>query len=157
MSGFRFHRSGDAYRGNRGFSLIEVLVALLVTSVGLLGLASLQITGMKYNHNAYLRSEATFLAKDLVERMRANRVAALNGDYDTAFADAAPGAGSLASTDLSDWKGAVGSVLPAGEGSASVNGRIVSVSLRWDDARGEGGSENPDDGDPMVFVYTTEI
>ncbi|HLE93281.1 MAG TPA: type IV pilus modification protein PilV, partial [Sulfuricaulis sp.] len=57
---------------HRGFSLIEVLVALLVLSIGLLGLAALQTTSLQYNTGSYFRTQATFLAYDIIDRMRAN-------------------------------------------------------------------------------------
>lgn len=56
-----------------GFSLVEVLIALLVIAIGLLGLASLQARGLKFNHDAYVRSQATNMTYDIVERMRARR------------------------------------------------------------------------------------
>jgi type IV pilus assembly protein PilV len=59
-----------------GFSLIEVLIAVLVFSVGLLGLAGLQAISLKNVHSAYLRTQATFLAYDMIDRMRANKNAA---------------------------------------------------------------------------------
>ncbi len=68
-------------RRNQGFSLIEVLVALLVLSVGLLGLAALQTTSLKYNTDSYVRSQATFLVYDLVDRMRLNLSAVASGNY----------------------------------------------------------------------------
>ena len=144
-------------RRRGGFSLIEVMIALLITSVGLLGLAALQVSAMKYNHNAYLRSQATFLAKDMTERMRANRTAALGGDYDIAFGADAPGSGSLANDDVSAWIGSVGNALPGGQGAVTVNGRVANVSLRWEDARGEEGSENTPSGELLSFNYTTEL
>ncbi len=60
--------------GNRehGSSLLEVMVALLILSIGLLGLALLQMRGLKFNTDAYLRSQATLLADDIMERMRTN-------------------------------------------------------------------------------------
>ncbi len=57
---------------NSGFTLIEVLIAMFVLAIGLLGLAGLQATGMRNNLSAYHRSEATVLAYDLADRMRAN-------------------------------------------------------------------------------------
>lgn len=57
-------------RKTSGFTLIEVLVTLVVLSVGLLGLAGLQLVGMRGNHSAYLRTRATLAAADLVDRMR---------------------------------------------------------------------------------------
>ena len=60
------------YRQNDGFSLIEVLVALFVLSVGLLGLANLQSTSIKNSLDLASQSQATWLAADLAERMHAN-------------------------------------------------------------------------------------
>ncbi len=55
-----------------GFTLIEVLIALIVLGVGLLGLASLQSISIKSNHDAYLRSQAQLLAYEITDRMRSN-------------------------------------------------------------------------------------
>lgn len=65
----------------KGFSLIEVLVALLVLSIGLLGLAALQTTSLKYNTDSYTRTQATLLAYDIMDRMRANLAAVSAGNY----------------------------------------------------------------------------
>ena len=62
-----------------GFTLIEVLVALVVLAVGLLGLAALQVMSLKYNQTAYNRNQATVIANDLADRMRAN--ASVTGNY----------------------------------------------------------------------------
>lgn len=70
----------------RGFTLIEVLVAMVVLSIGLLGLAGLQATSLKSNQSAYHRSQATQLAYEMADRMRANREYAkvlLNNVYTT--------------------------------------------------------------------------
>src|SRR5699024_7298926 len=65
-----------------GLTLIEVLVTMLVLSIGLLGLAGLQALMLYQHHSAYQRSQATILTYDIIDRMRTNRNAALNGDYD---------------------------------------------------------------------------
>jgi len=57
----------------RGFSLIEVLVAMLVLAIGLLGLAALQTQGVRFNHDAYVRTSATNLAADILDAMRIAR------------------------------------------------------------------------------------
>ena len=75
---------------HRGFTLIEALVALVVLSIGLLGVAALQLASLQANYGASQRTQATFLAQDIVDRMRANRDAAVAGDYDIDFGDAAP-------------------------------------------------------------------
>lgn len=70
-----------ARRWQRGLSLLEVLIATLVLSIGLLGLAGLQVSSLKTAQNASLKQEATFVFYDLLERMRSNRHAALQGYY----------------------------------------------------------------------------
>ncbi len=143
---------------SRGFSLIEVLVAIVLLAVGLLGLAGLQVASLKHNHNSYLRTQATFLAHDAIERMRANRVAALSGDYDIAFSEAA-GTGSVAADDLASWKERLARELPGGEGAITVStsNRVVLVEVRWDDARGDDGSENASADGLLIFRVTTGL
>lgn len=68
-----------------GATLIEVMVALLIMSIGLLGLASLQLSGVNTNSNSEKRTQAAFIANDMVERMRANPTAVAAGAYDAAL------------------------------------------------------------------------
>lgn len=65
-------------RKDGGFSLLEVLIAVLVFSVGLLGMAGLMLVSVKTNHSAYLRTQASFLASSLIQRITSNR-----GELDT--------------------------------------------------------------------------
>ena len=65
----------------RGTALLEVLIALVVFSLGMLGLAGLQTLSLQFNTSAYYRTQATTLAYGLADRMRANRQAALDGEY----------------------------------------------------------------------------
>lgn len=67
---------------NRGFSLIEVLVALLVLAIGLLGLAALQATSLSFNADSYSRTQVTLLVYDIVDKMRANPTGFTAGSYD---------------------------------------------------------------------------
>lgn len=64
-----------------GLNLIEVLISALVLSVGLLGLAGLQMSSLKSAQIATARQQATVVVHELLERMRGNRQAVLNGDY----------------------------------------------------------------------------
>ena len=59
---------------------------MVVLSIGLLGLSGLQTTGLRNNYSAFLRSQATLVTSDILDRMRANREAAKDGDYDIAYA-----------------------------------------------------------------------
>lgn len=65
-----------------GFTLIEVLIAIAILSFGMLGIAAMQITGVRANQGSYFRSQATFIASDMAERMYANRAATRAGNYD---------------------------------------------------------------------------
>lgn len=65
----------------RGFSLIEILITLVVLSVGLLGLAALHAESLRSGRSAYLRTKAVSLASDMADRLRSNRPAALAGSY----------------------------------------------------------------------------
>ena len=73
-----------------GATLIEVLVAVAVTSVGLLGMAGLMIVSAKVNHDAYLSTQANFIARTFIESMHINASAVTDGGYDGTY----PGAGS---------------------------------------------------------------
>lgn len=66
----------------RGFSLLEVMIALLIFSLGLLGLGSLIAVSVKTNHSAYLRTQASFLAQSMADRMRANPAGVWKAAYD---------------------------------------------------------------------------
>ena len=81
-------RMQNSYPSMQGFTLIEVLIAVLVLSIGLLGLASLQAASLKNNYGAYMRSQASILANDMADRIRSNPGSgvagtggALDGDY----------------------------------------------------------------------------
>lgn len=73
-----FSRDG---RTASGFTLIEVLVTIVVVAIGLLGLAGLQISGLRANVSSEARSKATLLASDIIERMRANPLGVAANDY----------------------------------------------------------------------------
>jgi type IV pilus assembly protein PilV len=118
-----------------GVSLIEVLVALVLLSIGLLGLAGLQASGMRVGQSSIHRSLAAQLAHDIIERMRANAAGA--GAYSIALGDAAPACTGVAACDLRDWRLRLRS-LPAGTGAVTVSGGEATVLVQWDDSRAAG-------------------
>jgi type IV pilus assembly protein PilV len=118
-----------------GFSLIEVLVAVLVLSIGLLGLAGLQGRALRDNQSSFLRSQAVQGGEDILDRMRANRAAARDGAYDIALGGS-PGGSGMAKTDLTEWKAALAGALPASDGSVVVAGNIATVVVNWTEAAG---------------------
>lgn len=113
-----------------GFSMIEVLVALLVLSIGLLGLAALQTTGLKLNHQSYERTQAVMQAYDIIDRMRANRSGsnrAINGTYESVAIGSTPGStdclsvscnvSQLAEFDIRQWNSTNANLLMDGKGA----------------------------------------
>lgn len=81
-----------------GFTLIEALIALLVLTIGLLGAAGMLLTSVRNSHNSYLRSQASFIADGLVERMRANPLAIWGGHYNGVLNGTTPAAPTCGSS-----------------------------------------------------------
>lgn len=142
------------------FTLIEVLVTVLILAIGFLGLAGLQLTALRQNTSAFERSQATMLAYDIIDRMRANKAAVTAGSYTTAWATAPTSrdcrgttadctSSQMAAYDLNQWKCSLGKWnaeticttlniqgrLAEGDGTIAVNGDIVSVTIRWAEKR----------------------
>lgn len=70
----------DAFK-QHGLSLIEILVTVVILSIGLLGIAATQTLGLGYSNDSYLRSQATMLANELTERMSINLDAVDANDF----------------------------------------------------------------------------
>jgi type IV pilus assembly protein PilV len=119
-------------RPDNGFTLLEVLIALLVMSIGLLGIGKMMILSARANDSAYLRSQATALGYTILDAMRANRQAAIVQGYDTALGvfPGSPGCGTSvasacnsgqqAQNDLSQWGTSLAAQLPGGVGSVTT-------------------------------------
>jgi len=152
-------------RPQSGFTMIELLVAVFVLAVGLLGLASLQTRSLQFNYSAYQRTQANFLAYDIIDRMRANPTLAYASGYSTETGSGPPSsancqgaaascdAASMASFDLAQWLCSLGKwnsnttctglgiegPLAEGDGAVSTtaNGSriIVTVTVTWVDDR----------------------
>ena len=127
---------------HKGFTLIEVLVAMLIIAVGMLGVAALQFKGLQYNHDAYIRSQINFLAYDIADRIRLNRADAGSylADY-TVPATEPTGcnhaAGADAENDLACWRQLVFRSIPPGStASISANGNFYTITLGWVDKGG---------------------
>ena len=141
--------------GCRGFTLVEIMVALLILSIGLLGLAGMQANGLRQNNNALFRTYAMLQAYDMADRMRANPAGVTAGSYAltaSLTSPAAPGnncvavaspcsSAQLASADLYEWWQQTRNLLPSGVGAvqftpqAGGTGGEWTVTIMWDEER----------------------
>lgn len=130
----------DAVVRQTGMSLVEVLVALLVLAVGVLGAALLQLNALKQTDSALRSTHIRFIAHDLLERMRANP----EGRYALASLEQAPNVGNLNNArdqDLFDFADPLRR-LPGINAQASVTlaKGLATLSVSWDDSRAAGDS-----------------
>ena len=129
-----------ARASHKGFTLLEVLIAIVVLSVGLLGLAGLQATGLRNNHQATLLTSATLQAYDMADRMRANK-AAIDSYLFTASPTAPTcttcTAAQIAALDGSQWYTANSILLPSGSGSVTkpAGSNVYTITVTWTDTK----------------------
>ncbi|TAN82293.1 MAG: type IV pilus modification protein PilV [Gallionella sp.] len=114
----------DASR-NAGFSLVEVLVTIVILLIGLLGLAGLQGRALTAQMEAYQRSQALVLLKDMADRINANRSNAASYVTTLGTGAACPAAGSsVASIDLNEWCNALMGAAEAQSGVGNVGAMV---------------------------------
>lgn len=148
--------SGRLRRHVRGATLIEVLIAVVILAIGLLGYAALQSTSLQAGYSAYLRSQATWLASDIIDQMRSHRADALDGAYCSARWD----------RDLWEARltavlgpGATGTVVQPWSDSATAPtcgaSEEVEIRITWNDARGDIGNDG--EANLQTFIFRTEL
>ena len=154
------HRRFDCMTSRQsGFSLFEVLIAMVLLAVGLLGLAAMQVTGLASNQSAHQTSQSTLLAYDIADRVRANSSAAAtyltaNTTLEEAVEDGVQEGcktttgctpAQLAQNDLLEWHNSLASALPGATGTLVVADNIYTVAINWDQDRdGDADSDDPD-------------
>ena len=141
---------GTSKRCQAGFSLLEILITMVVLSIGLLGVAGMQVNGLRNNHAAYTKTQATNLALDMAERIRANpRGQANYVGFNSDNAPADPGCinagcspAELSQFDKFEWSQPLNAetkpLLPAGRGLITQNGEEFSITLVWREVAYEG-------------------
>ncbi len=161
-------------RKDSGFSIIEVLVALLITAVGILGVAGLQVMSLQQNRSALLRDQALQAGNDILDRMRANPLIeyapvemAAEPDSDVNCVTAGCNPAQMAEYDIAQWKcwmnpfdsdnvlydvcdgfGVSQASLPSGVGSVALVGKIHVITVQWVDDR---------DGNTSSIILNTQI
>jgi len=141
----RNRKSPAAMRRNGGFTLVEAMVALIVLSVGLLGIAALYVETLRANRTSLHRTEAVNLATDIADRMRSNRpTAAVPNPYNGCVAPVtacmpAAGNNAIATADLAEWSDAIEAQLPGGTagilyvGATATTPTAYVVNIGWDE------------------------
>lgn len=139
---------------SRGFTLLEVLIAIIVLSFGLLGMAGIQVVGIKNTYDANARTLAVQQAYDMADRIRANAVGAAAGAYDnlpatlpaTIPADPACITSGCTANQLRDydqriWNTNNQNMLPSGTGAVAVVGGSAApnkqymITVMWNESR----------------------
>lgn len=138
--------TASAASGQRGFSLIEVLVSLLVLGFGLLGLALLQTTALKATQSANHRTVATNLAYEMLDMMRANRLlsaryAFINPPDLVAMqpladsCNVAANTGNVVTDDSNNWMCHVVRALPNATANVAMVAGVATITITWADER----------------------
>lgn len=131
-------------RQQRGVSLLEVMISVLILGVGLLGIAAMQALALRGGQGSLESSQAVMQTTSIAEAMRANRLNA--GNYAMAMTCTAGSGGSLAQNDLAAWINALKRTIGTA-GDTSTCGRIEAlgnsrfrITVQWDDQRAGGSS-----------------
>ena len=147
-------------RKSRGVSLLEVLISILLATIGLLALAGANVSAIRYSKMSQYRGTATMLAQDIAERMRANKLGLNTYTYTTSWTGQASTvaadtscegvvtctAANLAAYDLNNWRKVVQSQLPHGSVFISIQGTVgADVWIAWQDPAVANAAENSTD------------
>jgi len=139
-----------------GVSLLEVMIALFITAIGILGAAAMQLNALQYTDSSKLTSQASFIVYDILDRMRANADPTQLIQYQVQTTETLPGgANSVRATDLLDFASGV-ATLPDGAGSIAVDGSTVTVAVNWSEGRA-GGADNEGNIQRGELVVTTDV
>lgn len=129
-----------------GTSLIEVLIAVLVVTIGLLGLAGLQTQSLKSNHSSFIRSNVTHMGYDLGERMRLFEAEAINGEFNTG------------SARLTAWQNRLTDIVGNGvTATVTQNGNAFTISIQWSESRGRIQGPQAGANENVTFSYILEL
>ena len=136
------HRSCPHPRPLRGSTLIEVLVAVLVLALGLLGAAALHASVLRNNQSNYEHAQMSVLSQGMFDSMRGNLAGVTTGSYESAtWTCTAPGGGTLAQQDIAVWINSLHAQINASAcGRITCTARDCTVGIRWDDSRATGGA-----------------
>jgi len=149
-----------------GFTLIEAMVALMILSIGMVGLAYLQATGMRLTSTSNTRTQAAILAADLMDRIRSHGYANI-GDFDNITIantnGTPPETCDATSTAIEDeitcWSESVERSLTDPDVLVSVNDDVVTIQMTWTEAKLRDETPNNADDDTIEqdLTFTAQI
>lgn len=147
----RYPYSSSATRRERGFSMLEVLVSLVLIAVTMLGMAGLQLNALKLYKGATFRMQAVLLADEISERIETNKIGATAGNYVVATVSSTPSVAGkncvssscapdeLAAYDLATWGTRIAANLPGSSwqitNPTAGNPSTYSIVVNWQDRR----------------------
>jgi type IV pilus assembly protein PilV len=148
----------------KGFTLIEAMVAVLVITIAILGIALLQVTSMKQNASALNHSQAVWLSYDMADRIRANvsQFANYAGiDTDSSYSQDCMSAScnntQMINADAADWSSGLAD-LPSGRGLITGDATQLVITVMWDDeGTGATGTDCSNDPDVDLTCYTVTL
>jgi type IV pilus assembly protein PilV len=144
------HCANRGLRGQRGVGLIEVMIAVVVLAIGLLGLAAMQVRTLRDNESSSERGIAVVQTHSIIDAMRADRTNAVNGVFNIALTASAPAGSTFRDVTIAGWRTNLTAMLGANAtGAIACNGSACTVTVQWDDSRGSGGSQ--------TFSVQTEV
>jgi type IV pilus assembly protein PilV len=126
-------------RSMRGVGLIEVMIAVLIMGIGLLGIAAMQATTLRNSQSSVERSQAVVQTYTILDSMRANLDAARNNLYNIGLTCTVPAGGTLITNDQRFWLQTVQANLGTTAcGQIECASNACKITLQWDDSRGTG-------------------
>ncbi len=151
-----------------GSSLIEVVVALFVLAVGMLGVLSMQVKSMQFSQSAYYYSQAAYLANQILENMRSTPGIAhayligLDESAPAASKDCSASGVTCSATELRDfnlknWRTSVEATLVSGKASVQRVGDFYAIIVQFDDTRSAPDRANKTEPELAEYVLMTEI
>ena len=152
-------------QSQQGLTLVEAMIALLVISIGLLGIASLQLTAMNQNASSLNHSQAVWIAYNMSDRIRANisqfdnynGIDTTNNYAQDCMAPATCSNAQMRESDAADWSTMIAN-LPGGRGIITNNADGLLVTVMWDDeGTGANGTNCGPDPDIDLTCYTLAV
>lgn len=158
----------NQYTKHTGFTLVEVMIALVVMAIGMLGLASIQAVSLQNNQTAYMRTIAMQSAYNITDLIRTSKLS--DGSVDSTFdavtsalPNSAPtscivdnnttncSASDMAASDIYQWKVSLKDSLPSGRGTIANASGVYTITIMWDEDR------TGADGEGCGSDYTVDL